>query len=129
MHDRSTSLRRTIAVAAAIVAVSVGYQDVPRAQSPALNAKQRWLAGELLPIDAVANARARRATLEREPRQRFVPGRVLVKLADGVTESSLSGFSPGAATVHVSAEGGPQWLRTPPPLVREVEVQLVRNKL
>ena len=89
MHDRGTSLRRAIAVAAAIVAVGVGYQDVPRAQSPALNAKQRWLAGELLPIDAVANARARRATLEREPRQRFVPGRVLVKLADGVTESSL----------------------------------------
>ncbi len=105
MHDRSTSLRRTIAVAAAIVAVSVGYQDVPRAQSPALNAKQRWLAGELLPIDAVANARARRATLEREPRQRFVPGRVLVKLADGVTETSLSAL--------VSKVGGRSVTRRP----------------
>ncbi len=105
MHDRGTSLRRTIAVAAAIVAVSVGYQDVPRAQSPALNAKQRWLAGELLPIDAVANARARRATLEREPRQRFVPGRVLVKLADGVTESSLSAL--------VSKVGGRSVTRRP----------------
>jgi len=105
MHDRGSSLRRTIAVVAAIVAVSVGYQDVPRAQSPALNAKQRWLAGELLPIDAVANARARRATLEREPRQRFVPGRVLVKLADGVTESSLSAL--------VSKVGGRSVTRRP----------------
>ena len=105
MHDRGISLRRTIAIAVAIAAVSVGYQDVPRAQSPAPNAKQRWLAGELLPIDAVANARARRATLEREPRQRFVPGRVLVKLADGVTESSLSAL--------VSKVGGRSVARRP----------------
>jgi len=105
MRDRCTSLRRAIAVAAIVAVVSVGYQDVPRAQSPALNAKQRWLAGELLPIDAVANARARRATFEREPRQRFVPGRVLVKLADGLTESSLSAL--------VSKVGGRSVTRRP----------------
>jgi hypothetical protein len=44
-----------------------------------------------------------------------------------LTESALSGFNPGPARIHVSAEGGPQWLRTPPPLIREAEVQLVRR--
>lgn len=43
-----------------------------------------------------------------------------------LTDTSLSGFKPGPAKIHVSATGGPQWLRTPPPLIREAAVQLVR---
>jgi hypothetical protein len=43
-----------------------------------------------------------------------------------LTDTLLSGFAPGPAKIHVSAEGGPQWLRTPPPLIREAAVRLVR---
>ena len=42
-----------------------------------------------------------------------------------LTPSVLTGFHRGSATVRAVAEGGPQWLRTPPPLVRETAVQLV----
>jgi hypothetical protein len=44
-----------------------------------------------------------------------------------LTDALLRGFDPGPAKIHVSAEGGPQWLRTPPPLVREAAVQLSRE--
>ena len=42
-----------------------------------------------------------------------------------LTDSQLAGFERGPAVVHVTATGGPQWLRTPPPLVREKPVRLV----
>jgi hypothetical protein len=42
-----------------------------------------------------------------------------------LTQPLLSGYHRGSATVRAVAEGGPQWLRTPPPLVREAAVQLV----
>ena len=42
-----------------------------------------------------------------------------------LTKPFLRQYQPGAATIRVTATGGPQWLRTPPPLVRETEVLLV----
>ena len=45
-----------------------------------------------------------------------------------VTPALLSRYDSGAATIRVTAEGGPQWLRTPPPLIRETPVQLVPNR-
>jgi hypothetical protein len=42
-----------------------------------------------------------------------------------LTQPLLAGYDRGAATIRVSAVGGPQWLRTPPPLVREAAVRLV----
>lgn len=45
-----------------------------------------------------------------------------------LTDALLRGFDPGPAKIHVSAEGGPQWLRTPPPLIREAAVQLGRTR-
>jgi len=41
-----------------------------------------------------------------------------------MTETLLSGYEPGAAIVRATAIGGPQWLRTPPPLIRETAVTL-----
>jgi len=41
-----------------------------------------------------------------------------------LTPSILAGYTPGPATIRAHAIGGPQWLRTPPPLVRESLVQL-----
>ncbi len=38
--------------------------------------------------------------------------------------SILRGFAQGPATIRAKAIGGPQWLRTPPPLIREYSVQL-----
>jgi hypothetical protein len=45
-----------------------------------------------------------------------------------LTPAMLSRFDSGAAIIRVKAEGGPQWLRTPPPLIREAAVQLVPNR-
>jgi hypothetical protein len=42
-----------------------------------------------------------------------------------LTHPLLAGYDRGAVTVRARAIGGPQWLRTPPPLVRETTVQLV----
>ena len=41
----------------------------------------------------------------------------------GVEE--LAGYHPGSAMIRASAIGGPQWLRTPPPLVRTIPVVIV----
>ena len=41
-----------------------------------------------------------------------------------VTPSLLAGYNPGKATFRAHAIGGPQWLRTPPPLIRESQVRL-----
>ena len=42
-----------------------------------------------------------------------------------ITPALLAGFEPGPATIRAKAEGGPQWLRVPPPLIREASVQLL----
>ena len=42
-----------------------------------------------------------------------------------LTQSLLVGYDRGPATVRARAIGGPQWLRTPPPLLRETAVQLI----
>ena len=41
-----------------------------------------------------------------------------------LTPEVLSHFTPGAVTVRVTALGRPQWLRTPPPTVRETTATL-----
>lgn len=45
-----------------------------------------------------------------------------------LTQPLLARYDSGAAIIRVTAEGGPQWLRTPPPLVREAAVQLIPNR-
>ena len=42
-----------------------------------------------------------------------------------VTPELLTRFAPGAAVIRATAHGRPQWMRTPPPEVREVAVQIV----
>ena len=41
-----------------------------------------------------------------------------------LTPAQLAGFEAGPAVIRAHAIGGPQWLRTPPPLVRESHVNL-----
>ena len=41
-----------------------------------------------------------------------------------VTEAVLAGYDRGPATLRATAIGGPQWLRTPPPLIRQRSVNL-----
>ena len=44
-----------------------------------------------------------------------------------LSQPLLTGYDRGLATVRAVATGGPQWLRTPPPLIREAVVQLIPN--
>ena len=44
-----------------------------------------------------------------------------------VTRELLARFQNGAATVRATATGRPQWLRLPPPTVREVAVEIQRE--
>lgn len=41
-----------------------------------------------------------------------------------ITPALLDGFEPGTATLRASAVGRPQWLRVPPPTVREQPVTI-----
>jgi hypothetical protein len=41
-----------------------------------------------------------------------------------LTQPLLASYDRGPATLRASAVGGPQWLRTPPPLIRETPVIL-----
>jgi hypothetical protein len=41
-----------------------------------------------------------------------------------LTRERLSRFVPGAAVVRATAIGSPQWMRTPPPTVREARVTI-----
>ena len=41
-----------------------------------------------------------------------------------LTQERLSRFVPGAAVVRATAVGLPQWLRTPPPTIRETRVTI-----
>jgi len=38
----------------------------------------------------------------------------------------LAGFDAGAATLRASAVGRPQWLRVPPPTIRERSVTIAK---
>ncbi|MET0626054.1 MAG: hypothetical protein ABW250_24180 [Pyrinomonadaceae bacterium] len=44
-----------------------------------------------------------------------------------VTPEQLARFQSGAAKVRATATGRPQWMRLPPPTVRETEVEIVRD--
>ena len=48
-------------------------------------------------------------------------------MAVALTPAVLARFQPGAALLRATATGRPQWLRTPPPEVREVSVELPRD--
>lgn len=41
-----------------------------------------------------------------------------------VAEQSLSAFAPGPARLRITAYGNMQWLRTPPPVVKEIPVAI-----
>ncbi len=43
-----------------------------------------------------------------------------------LTEEMLAKFQPGAAMIRATATGRPQWTRLPPPLVREIRVEIAR---
>ncbi len=45
-----------------------------------------------------------------------------------LTPAVLSRYDSGAAIIRAVAAGGPQWLRTPPPLVRKKAVQLIPSR-
>jgi len=44
-----------------------------------------------------------------------------------LTPTQLSHFAQGTAVLRAEARGRPQWLREPPPVVRQVEVTIIRS--
>jgi hypothetical protein len=56
-----------------------------------------------------------------DPRPRKASQKVLL------TAEQLARFAPGPATVRATATGRPQWLRLPPPTVREEAVNIRRE--
>jgi len=44
-----------------------------------------------------------------------------------ITNSQLKSFATGAATIRATATGRPQWMRLPPPTVRDLAVELRRD--
>jgi len=52
----------------------------------------------------------------------FDPRTVKGTLSVTLTQETIARFVPGPALVRATARGRPQWLREPPPLVRETEV-------
>jgi hypothetical protein len=56
-----------------------------------------------------------------DPRPRRASQRVLL------TPEQLARFPDGPATVRATATGRPQWLRLPPPTVREAAVEIRRG--
>ncbi len=56
-----------------------------------------------------------------DPRPRTASQKVLL------TAEQLARFPPGPATVRVTATGRRQWLRLPPPTVREAAVEILRE--
>jgi hypothetical protein len=56
-----------------------------------------------------------------DPRAREASQRVVL------TVEQLARFRPGPATVRATATGRPQWLRLPPPTVREEAVEIQRE--
>ena len=83
-------------------ATIVGLGSAPRAQvaalNPTLNAKQRLLAGEPLPV----NLPAMRDLAAQRPRAAFAPGRVVMKLADGMTDEVATTLAAHAGGYGIS---------------------------
>jgi len=57
----------------------------------------------------------------------FDPRTVQGGLSVRVTPEMLASFTEGPAVVRATLRGRPQWMREPPPLVREIGVRLNRN--
>src|SRR4029450_2518175 len=78
MAVSSLRCRRAALLLLALV-VCARSADAPKAQAPTPNGRQRLIAGERLPPNAVSSVAARKAAAASGSRQRFVPGRVLLK--------------------------------------------------
>jgi hypothetical protein len=83
-------------------ATMVGLGSAPRAQVPganaARNAKQRLLAGEPLPV----NMTALHDMARQRPKPVFAPGRVVMKLADGMTDEVATTLARHAGAYGIS---------------------------
>lgn len=93
MPFAARSVRGVIAAALGLALLLLGWTSAPRAQDQVLNAKQKLLAGEPLPVNLAADVQARRERAATSPRPAYAPGRVIVKLADGGVQTSLTALS------------------------------------
>jgi hypothetical protein len=82
-----------------------------------------------LRLELVQGARAETLATVDVPRSReaaYDPRTKRGHLSARVTPALLARFAPGRAILRATAIGSPQWLRTPPPTVREIAVEIGR---
>lgn len=146
----SIAVVRKILIALIVVHVPLacwsGYRAIWQVQQLEVTAPQRALdAGAPIRVDVLSSGRAsvdvvlemiqgthaetlgvRHVPAGRSPAYdpRFRHGEMSVV----VTQELLARFTPGAAVVRATAHGRPQWMRTPPPEVRDVAVEIGQRR-
>lgn len=77
-------------------------------------------------LELVQGARAETLATQRMPSNHptFIPRWRRGVVTHVVTPATLRGFQTGSAIVRATGLGAPQWMRTPPPTVRERPVSL-----
>ena len=78
-------------------------------------------------VELIQDGRARTLAVQRMPDNdwaAFDPRPQRASQTVVLSPEVMAGFPTGAAKVRATATGRPQWLRLPPPLVREAEVEI-----
>jgi hypothetical protein len=135
-------LTRSVLVPFAIFAGFSGYRAWVQIRSVALRVPDRELkAGDVIDVDAVSWARAtvtvRLILMQGARAETLAVHRILsnhvasldprprsAHLMVSVERERLARFQPGDAVLRAHAIGAPQWLRIPPPKVRDVVVRI-----
>ena len=141
----SRILRRAVLLFIAVhipLAIVSGYRAIVQVKSLELTATERTLRdGTTVRADVVSSARvhvtlriemiqgARVDTLDTTlvPKNRdaaYDPRSRRASLSVVLTPATLSRFQPGPVILRAIARGRPQWLREPPPTVREIAAEL-----
>lgn len=78
-------------------------------------------------LELIQGAHAETLALQRLPKNKYAffdPRTQQASQTVALTPEILARFQPGTAQVRATALGGPQWTRTPPPVVRELSVEI-----
>lgn len=135
-------IARLVLIPFAIFAGFSGYRAWVQVRSVALRVPDRALRpGDVIDVDAVSwartavtvrlvlaqDARAETLAMHRIPSNHVAsldPRPQSAHLMVPIEPALLARFRPGPAILRAHAIGGPQWLRTPPPKVKEVVVRI-----
>lgn len=80
-----------------------------------------------LEIELIQGSHSEKLTERRVPSNEYAffdPRTQKASVSIVVTQEVLASFKPGPATIRATAFGHPQWTRVPPPVIREVMVEI-----